>query len=131
MGGAEQCVRFRSVAAAAEQSGPSASRTVRRCGTAAPPTVQFIRSDDECVNSIGGPCTWYDVAVTGFQSNSSPLVNVRRVNGLPWCEECVYDRIEVGTDGRGYLAHDWKISREEGQVILDVAGVTGEFHVFY
>ena len=130
MGGAEECVRFRSLAAA-ESGGKSTSRAIRRCGTAQPPTVEFIRSEDPCVNSIGGPCTWYDVAVAGFSSGVSPLVNVRRVNGLPWCEGCEYDRIEVGADGRGYLAHDWKISRDEGQVILDVGGVTGEFHVYY
>ena len=104
---------------------------IRECGNAQPPTVEFIRSEDPCVNSVGGPCTWYDVRVTGFRSSITPLVSVRRVNGEPWCVECDYDRIEVGADGRGYLRHDWKISRDEGQVILDVAGVTREFHVYY
>ncbi len=130
VGGAERCVRFRS-RATAEGGAASTSRTVRDCGSARPPTVEFIRSDDPCVNSIGGPCTWYDVRVTGFRSLVTPLVNVRRVNGEPWCVGCDYDRIEVGRDGRGYLRHDWKISRDEGQVILDVAGVTREFHIYY
>lgn len=58
-------------------------------------------------------------------------MNVRRVNGEPWCVGCDYDRIEVGRDGRGYLRHDWKISRGAGDVVLDVAGVTREFRAYY
>jgi len=130
MGGARACARFRSLATG-DDGTQSTSRAVRECGSAQPPTVEFIRSEDPCVNSIGGPCTWYDVRVSGFRSSVTPLVSVRRVNGEPWCVGCDYDRIEVGADGRGYLRHDWKISRDEGQVILDVAGVTREFHVFY
>ncbi len=129
VGGAETCVRFRSRAitvAGAEAT----SRATRECARAQPPMVRFVRSDDPCVNSAGDPCTWYDVAVSGFRDNVSPRVNVRRVNGEPWCDGCVYDRVEVGQDGRGYLEHDWKISRDEGQVILDVSGITAEFHLF-
>ena len=130
VGGVRTCARFRSLATAGDGT-QSASRAVLQCGRAKLPTVQFIRSQDRCVNSIGGPCTWYDVRVSGLRSSTTPLVSVRRVNGEPWCVGCDYDRIEVGADGRGYLRHDWKISRDEGQAILDVAGVTREFHVFH
>ena len=65
MGGERTCARFRSLATD-DDGTQSTSRAVRRCGRAQPPTVEFIRSEDRCVNSIGGPCTWYDVRVSGF-----------------------------------------------------------------
>jgi hypothetical protein len=128
-GGDRACLIARSAAV----DGGEPSRTVRTCGRAEPATVRFVRNtDDACVNSVGGPCTWYDVAVTGFPSSASPVVRVRRPDGTSFCGgPCDFDRIRVGKDGRGYLARDWKISRDEGVVVLDVAGVTGRFRLYH
>jgi serine/threonine protein kinase len=128
-GGERACL----IARTAAVDGGEPSRTVRTCGRAEAATVRFIRNtDDACVNSVGGPCTWYDVAVTGFPSSASPLVEVRRPDGASFCGgPCDFDRIRVGKDGRGYLPRDWKISRDEGVVILDVAGVTGRFRLYH
>jgi hypothetical protein len=128
-GGDRACLVARSVAE--ESSEPS--RTVRTCGRAQPRTVRFIRNTaDPCVNSVGGPCTWYDVAVTGFAGPGSTLVRVRRPDGASFCGgPCDFDRIRIGKDGRGYLPRDWKISRDEGMVILDVDGVTARFRLYH
>lgn len=131
MGGRQVCVQARAVATALDGSDSKRSDTVRQCGRARPATVAFIRTDDPCVNSVGGPCTWYDVRVSGFPSGANPPATVRRVDGGSWCNGCAWKRVQVGKDGRGYLRHDWKISRDEGEVILDVMGVTGRFHLYY
>jgi hypothetical protein len=131
MGGRRACLRARTVATSPDGSQREAGDPVRACGTAKPATVAFLASSDPCVNSVGGPCTYYDVRVTGFPAGVHPDAKVRRVNGESWCGGCGWDQVKVGKDGRGYLAHDWKISRDEGQVILDVMGVTGRFHLYY
>ena len=128
-GGDRGCLTARTVASAEGLEQPG--KPVRTCGRSQPRTVEFIRTDDPCVNSVGGPCTWYDVRVTGFAGPASPLVRVRRPDGASFCGgPCDWDAIRIGKDGRGYLRHDWKISRDEGEVILDVAGVTGRFRVY-
>jgi hypothetical protein len=129
-GGDRGCLTARTVARAGGER--SVSNPVRECGTAQPRAVQFVRSPDPCVNSVGGPCTWYDVRVAGFAGPATPLVTIRRASGGAWCPGgCDWDAIRIGKDGRGYLRHDWKISRDEGIAVVTVDGASTRIHVYH